>query len=143
MLTNWRPKLIGNILEVIINCRLKIIQMVQESLEFSPAKLVFGHTVRGPLKVLKEQIFAQGKNPKSNVLDYVSRFKERLHDVCKMSLPAAQKGMKCQYDERAVSLSFTHGEKVLVLLLVLGSTLSARFYGPYVVTLSDTDYVVN
>lgn len=29
-------------------------ETVQESLGFSPAELVFGHTVRGPLKMLKE-----------------------------------------------------------------------------------------
>ncbi len=28
----------------------------QESLGFSPAELVFGHTVRGPLKLLKEKM---------------------------------------------------------------------------------------
>lgn len=28
----------------------------QESLRFSPAELVFGHNVRGPLKVLQEQL---------------------------------------------------------------------------------------
>lgn len=31
-------------------------ESVQESLGFSPAKLVFAHTVRGPLKMLKEQL---------------------------------------------------------------------------------------
>ncbi len=31
-------------------------ETVQESLGFSPAELVFGHQVRGPLKVLKERI---------------------------------------------------------------------------------------
>ena len=30
-------------------------QSVQESLGFSPFELVFGHTVRGPLKLLKEK----------------------------------------------------------------------------------------
>jgi transposase InsO family protein len=34
-------------------------ETVQESLGFSPAKLVFGHTVRGPMKVLKEQFLSQ------------------------------------------------------------------------------------
>uniref|UniRef100_A0A4W5LNZ8 Gypsy retrotransposon integrase-like protein 1 n=1 Tax=Hucho hucho TaxID=62062 RepID=A0A4W5LNZ8_9TELE len=34
-------------------------ETVQESLGFSPAELVFGHTVRGPMKVLKEQFLSQ------------------------------------------------------------------------------------
>ena len=55
-------------------------ETVQESLGFSPADLVFGHTPRGPLKVLKEQILSPvpGSVPK-NVLDYVSQMRERLH----------------------------------------------------------------
>ena len=31
-------------------------ESVQESLGFSPFELVFGHTVRGPLKLLKEKL---------------------------------------------------------------------------------------
>ena len=34
-------------------------ETVQESLGFSPAELVFGHTVRGPMKVLKKQLLSQ------------------------------------------------------------------------------------
>lgn len=55
-------------------------EAVQESLSFSPAELVFGHTVRGPLKLLKEKILETDLSPKTNVLTYVSRFRERLHD---------------------------------------------------------------
>ena len=31
-------------------------EVTQESLGFSPAELVFGHTVRGPMKLLKEMV---------------------------------------------------------------------------------------
>lgn len=77
-------------------------ETVQESLGFSPAELVFGHTVRGPMKVLKEQFF-----PKElfagdeNVLDYVSRFRERLQQACalaKEALSSSHRSMKRQYD---------------------------------------------
>ena len=60
---------------------------VQESLGFSPADLVFGHTPRGPLKVLKENIISF-KSPKSvprNVYDYVHEMRNRLHDPCKLA----------------------------------------------------------
>lgn len=56
-------------------------EAVQESLGFSPAELVFGHSIRGPLKVLKEQ-FMSDDSKKYNVLDYVSQFKERLCNAC-------------------------------------------------------------
>ncbi len=81
------------------------------------------------------------------VLEYVSKFRERLHHACPMakeSLLKAQVTMKDQFDRKAVSRHFTEGDQVLVFLPVVGSTLSARFSGPYEVMkkLSDTDYVI-
>ena len=59
-------------------------ECVQESFRFSPAELVFGHTLRGPVKALKEQ-FLSLESPKSNVLDYVYQFRERLHCACSLA----------------------------------------------------------
>lgn len=36
-------------------------EVVQESLGFSPSELVFGHTVRGPLKLLHESFISEKK----------------------------------------------------------------------------------
>lgn len=44
----------------------------QESLGFSLTELEFGHSLRGPLKVLKEQLVS-GSLSKVNVLDFVSQ----------------------------------------------------------------------
>ncbi len=120
-------------------------EAVQESLGFSPAELVFGHTVRGPLKMLKENILSFDSSPKINVLDYVSKFRERLHNaIAKESLTAAQENMKCRFDRKSVRRCFKEGDQVLVLLPMVGSALSARCSGPYEVLskLSDTDYVI-
>ncbi len=38
-------------------------ETVQESLGFSPAELVFGHTMRGPLKLLSDQLLSQSPKP--------------------------------------------------------------------------------
>ena len=46
-------------------------ESVQESLGFSPFELVFGHMVRGPLKLLKEKFLSQEDTP-LNLLQYVS-----------------------------------------------------------------------
>ena len=54
---------------------------VQESLGFSPFELVFGHTVRGPLKLLKEKFLSQGDTT-LNVLQYVSDFQSKLLTAC-------------------------------------------------------------
>ncbi len=119
----------------------------QESLGFSPCELVFGHTVRGPLRLLKEKWLSEKPNPEYNVLDYVSSFRERLHQVCNLArenLEKVQGKMKQRYDKKSVVRVFQPGEKVLVLLPLPGSSLHARFSGPYEVErqLSETDYVV-
>jgi hypothetical protein len=49
---------------------------------FSPFELVFGHAVRGPLKLLKEKWLTETSS--LNLLDYVSNFKERLYNACKL-----------------------------------------------------------
>lgn len=109
-------------------------EAVQEALGFSPAELVFGHTLRSPLKALQET-FLSSENPKEeNVLDFVSKFRERLHhanSLAKDSLLSAQTVMKTHYDRSAVSRQFSVGDKVLALLPIPGSALSARFTGPY------------
>jgi transposase InsO family protein len=58
-------------------------EAVQESLGFSPFELVFGHTVTGPLKLLKEKWLTETSS--LNRLDYVSNFKKRLYNACKLA----------------------------------------------------------
>lgn len=124
-------------------------ETTQESLGFSPADLVFGHTVRGPLKLLREQLGCGTTAPKQqNVLEYVSSFRERLHNACacaQKALSSAQDKMKRHFDRKSVSRSFQVGDKVLVLLPVVGSALQAKFSGPYEVLskLSETDYAIH
>ncbi|KAM7406893.1 hypothetical protein PAMA_002878 [Pampus argenteus] len=120
-------------------------EVVQESLGFSPAELVFAHTVRGPLKLLHEK-WVGSAEPK-NLLDYVCDFRSKLHRVCelaKQSMAVAQGKMKYWFDKDAQSRSFSPGDKVLVLLPVPGSSLQARYSGPYVVRekVGARDYVV-
>ena len=122
-------------------------EAVQESLGFSPAELVFGHTLRGPLKSLQGAFLSQDSSPEKDVLDYVSRFRERLHQantLARECLATSQSTMKRRYDRSAVPRHFQVGDKVLALLPIPGSALSARFSGPYEVCnrLSDTDYVI-
>ena len=71
-------------------------ESVQESLGFSPFELVFGHTVRGPLKVLKETFLSDEETP-LNLLQYVSDFRNKLSKVCELAqsnLKATQCKMK-------------------------------------------------
>ncbi len=117
-------------------------EAVQDSLGFSPADLVFGHSVRGPLKMFKEDMLSVETSVKTNVLDYVSKFREQLHQACsaaKGALMNAQFTMKSQ----SVLHDFKEGAQVLVLLPVVVSAVLARL-GQYEVLkkLSNTDYVI-
>ena len=122
-------------------------ESVQESLGFSPFELVFGHTVRGPLKLLKEK-FLSNDDSSLNLLQYVSDFKDRLSKACEAAwtnLKSAQRKMKHWYDENAKERQFMPGDRVLALLPIPGKPLQARYYGPYTVDkqISDVNYIVN
>ena len=109
-------------------------EVIQESLGFSPFDLVFGHSVRGPLQLLKEQWLSG--DTEYDLLTYVTAFRERLHSACefaKSNLQKSQETMKNWYDRSACERSFSVGDQVLVMLPVPGSPLKARFYGPYTV----------
>lgn len=119
----------------------------QESLGFSPFELVFGHTVRGPLSMLKER-WSQETPTNESVLEYISRFRTRLHEAYELArekLKTAQNKMKRQYDRNTIRRSFNVGDKVLVLLPLSGHPLKARFHGPYEISrkISDLNYIVN
>ncbi|KAI5627802.1 hypothetical protein C0J50_8349 [Silurus asotus] len=107
---------------------------VQESLGFSPSDLVFGHTVRGPLKALQEQWLAKGPPPLGRtILKDVRLLRERLQlarEKARIALGSSQEAMKKRYDRKAVSRSFCVGDFVLALLPVPGSSLQTRFAGP-------------
>ena len=118
---------------------------VQESLGFSAFELVFGHSVRGPVKLLKEKFLDDKVDV--NILDFVSNFKEKLKNACKVAsdnLVNAQRKMKVYYDRKARARTFCKGDKVLVLLPIVSDPLSAKFHGPYTVSkkIDDLNYVV-
>ncbi|XP_070548324.1 uncharacterized protein [Ptychodera flava] len=120
-------------------------ESVQESLGFSPFELVFGHRVRGPLSLVKEQWIDD--NTKLNLLDYVSKFKERLYQVCAMAknnLKASQTKMKVWYDKKARTREFKPGDLVLVLFPTQDNPLHVKFSGPYEILkkVNEVDYVV-
>ena len=106
---------------------------VQESLGFSPFELVFGHSVRGPLKLYKERFLSEDDSSR-NILSYVSIFRSKLSEACEftqISLRSVQSKMKDRYDKYTQSRSFQSGDQVLALLPVLAKPLQARYFGPY------------
>ena len=105
---------------------------VQDSMGFSPFELIFGHSVKGPMNLLKEKWLAE--NTQNNLLDYVSDFKERIFSavkIAKENLKSAQVKMKNNYDKNSKSRSFKAGDKVLVFLPISDHSLQARYLGPF------------
>ena len=121
---------------------------VQETLSFTPFELVFGHEVRGPLKAL-EKVLLEKTNDDRNVLLYVQEFRERLTEAwlfAHKNLKKVQLEMKQWYDGKGtVERNFNVGDKVLALLPIPGTPLSARYSGPYVVSkkLGQVNYVID
>ena len=104
-------------------------------LGFSSFELVFGYTVRGPLKLVKEKLLSSN-NESINLLQYVSDFRTKLFRACELAranLSSSQKFMKKKYDVDAVERSFKPGQKVLALLPVPSNPLNSRFFRPYVI----------
>lgn len=121
-------------------------EVTTESLGFSPNELVFGHEVRGPLRLVKE-MWSVGTQPPTDVLKYVMEFKERLShslEVAQSNLKQSQQTMKERYDKNAREREFNENDEVLVLLPLPGHPLSAKFCGPYRVCrrISVTDYLI-
>ena len=122
-------------------------ESVQESLGFSPFELVFGHSVRGPLKLLKQKFLSNDETP-LNLLQYVSDFRNRLSRACEVvrsNLKTSQGKMKARYDNHVIDRKFKPGDKVLALLPIPGRPLQARYFGPYTIDkkTSDLNYIIN
>ena len=76
---------------------------VNQSNGFSPFELVFGHSVCGPLKVLKEA-WMSNEELTVNLLEYVATFKQRLiqaRELARQNLKRTQLRMKVWYDKKS------------------------------------------
>ncbi len=118
----------------------------QESLGFSPFQLVYGHTPRGPLRLVRDSWIHETKS--DNLLNYVSKVKDRLWQATELArehLMQAQTKIKDHYDLKAKAREFHPGDKVLLYLPIPKSALQAKFYGPYTINrkVSDTGYVID
>ena len=104
-------------------------ESVQESLGFSPFELVFEHTARGPLKLLKKKLLFSCTDS-MNLLQYDSDFRSKRFRACELAnLSSFEREEKSDVD--AVERDFTSGEKALALLPVPRNKLNCRYFGPY------------
>lgn len=115
-------------------------EAVQEGTGFSPNDLVFGHVVRGPLAVLKDD-WVDAEPPK-NLIDFVNGFRHRLFVAggrARDKLQMSQSKMKGNYDRHTERREFSPGDQVLALMPIVGSPFQAKYTGPYTVIEKITD----
>ena len=118
----------------------------QESTGYSPFELLFGRTIRGPLKVLKDKILQPTPVPNITVAKYIVNLRNTLAAVRKIAsknLKSSQENM-VQHQKSVTHRSFSVGDKVLVFFPIPGAPLKNKYSGPYVITkkLSPTNYVI-
>ena len=115
-----------------------------ETLGFTPFEMVFGHSVRGPLDIIREQW--DGEVSQGNLLEHILSFRAKLRQIwtwAQSNLTKSQKQMKSNYDIKAKERNFNVGDKVLVFLPIPGQ-LKAKFMGPAVIRekVGRLDYMV-
>lgn len=121
----------------------------QESLGFSPFELVYGRTVRGPMRILRELWTKEVNDPEvRTTYQYIVDLKERLESTCTMAkenLEKATQRYRVNYNKRAKKRDMKVGEKVLVLLPTSSNTLLLQWRGPYEILekVGNVDYRIN
>ena len=111
-------------------------ESVQESLGFSPFELVFGHSIREPLKLLKEK-FLSNDETHLNLLQYVSDFRNRLFRACEVarsSLKTSQGKMKASYDNHVIDRNLNHVTKSLLFCQYLADLYRQDILDPTLLT---------
>ncbi|XP_068245255.1 uncharacterized protein [Palaemon carinicauda] len=116
----------------------------QESLGYSPAELLYGRKVRGPLEILYDMWSDQTKEV--TLGDYAKNLQGKLESSRKFAhdnLSIAQDKMKLNFDNKAKTQSFRPGESVL-MLVPIRKTFENRYEGPYTVMSRNKDnYVIS
>lgn len=122
----------------------------QESLGFSPFELVYGRTVRGPMRILRELWTKEVNDPEvcTTYHQYIVDLKERLESTCTMAkenLEKATQRYRANYNKRAKKRDMKVGEKVLVLLPTSSNKLLLQWRGPYEILkkVGNVDYRIN
>ena len=109
--------------------------------------MVFGRKVRGPLKVIKDKLLGLSQSKLVTVTAYLEQLRDNLAKIRKFAsenLNLSQEKMKANYDLKAKVREFKDGDKVLAYLPVPGSSLSAKYCGPYTIKskVNNLNYII-
>ncbi|KAJ1195759.1 hypothetical protein NDU88_005027 [Pleurodeles waltl] len=123
--------------DVLLPCLLFAYREVpQKGRGFNPFKLLCGHTVRGPLTLVKEGWEQPLKAPKQDIVDYVLGLRPRMAQYMKKAsknLQASQELQKQWNDQKAVLIQYQPGQKVWVLGPVAPRALQDKWSGPHLI----------
>lgn len=118
---------------------------IQESTGFSAFEMVYGHTVRGPLKIIADGIL--DKVPSEELITKVGQLRDKMAqtwEFARNNMADAQVTMKTWYDQKSRKRKFDPGDQVLILLPIPGQPLFPKFQGPYTIVSqsNEVNYVV-
>ena len=112
-------------------------EVPQESTGFSPFQLLYGRSLRGPGKLLKELWTKEVNIPEVKTSnEYITQLRECLEDSFKLAqeeLQKSQKRYKEYYDRKAKPRHLEVGEQVLILLSTDSNKLLMQWRGPYTI----------
>ncbi|XP_063600361.1 uncharacterized protein LOC134776542 [Penaeus indicus] len=110
-------------------------QVPQASTGFSPFELIYGHTVRGPLTLLRELWDGSPVDDEvKSAYEYVINLRERLENTCRMALTElkqAQEVAQHYYDQKTKDRNIVVGDDVLLLLPTNTNKLLFQWKGPF------------
>lgn len=121
----------------------------QESLGFSPFELVYGRTIRGPMRILRELWTKEVNDPEvRTTCQYIVDLKERLESTCTMAVENLEKATqryRVNYNKRAKKRDKKVIEKEPFLLPTSSYKLLLQWKGPYdiLVKVGNVDYRIN
>ena len=123
-------------------------EVPQTSTGFSPFELLFGHTVRGPLFLLKEGLIDENCDPEAvPVTEHVLKMREQIKNFMSISNSNesdSKMKQKTYYDKNCRKRIFKPGDKVLLLLPTSSNKLLAEWRGPFEIVrkLNSVDYMI-
>ena len=117
---------------------------VHEGHGFTPFELLYGRSIRGPMKILKELwTNEEMQDETKDVYNYMIELQERIQETCKVAqqeILKTQKKNERYYNKGARYRKLEIGDKVLLMIPVKTDKLSLRWHGPYTIKEKVGDY---
>ena len=112
-------------------------EVPQDSLGFSPFELLYGRTVKGPMRVLR-QLWTEeeASDETKTTAEYVTNLRNRIEETCEIARDHLAKASLRQaryYDRHSKPRTLSVGTKALLLLPTKHNKLELAWKGPYTV----------